>query len=429
MKRLVAVVVLAALPPGPWAAPADAGSGPDREVEIGRRPLDLVRQMAEGPLKAALEGCPAAELRPTQLSIAHRGAPLLYPEHTRESYEAAARMGAGILECDVTFTRDLELVCRHSQCDLHTTTNILETPLAARCAEPFAPARLGADGVVQTPASARCCTSDLTLEEFKSLEGRRDRWNPGAQTVEEYLSPVPGGGPPLEEPEFVAPPDGGTLMTHAESIALFQGLGVQMTPELKAPAVPMPFRGLTREAYAQKLVDEYKTAGVPVDRVWAQSFNLADVLYWIDHEPGFGKQAVYLEGRQRVPGFDPSDPSTWDPGMEDLAARGVRIIAPPIWMLLNREEGRMVPSTYARRARAAGLDIIAWSLERVGPSSTGEGWGYELVGDLIHDDGDVFVVLDALVREVGVIGVFSDWPATVTYYANCMERGVASGRR
>jgi glycerophosphoryl diester phosphodiesterase len=25
-----------------------------------------------------------------------------------------------------------------------------------------------------------------------------------------------------------------------------------------------------------------------------------------------------------------------------------------------------------------------------------------------------------LVQDVGVVGVFSDWPATVTYYANCM---------
>jgi len=48
-------------------------------------------------------------------------------------------MGAGILECDVTFTKDLELVCRHSQCDLHTTTNILTTPLAAKCSVPFSP--------------------------------------------------------------------------------------------------------------------------------------------------------------------------------------------------------------------------------------------------------------------------------------------------
>ena len=35
-------------------------------------------------------------------------------------------MGAGIVECDVTFTKDKQLVCRHAQNDLHTTTNILE---------------------------------------------------------------------------------------------------------------------------------------------------------------------------------------------------------------------------------------------------------------------------------------------------------------
>lgn len=29
-------------------------------------------------------------------------------------------------------------------------------------------------------------------------------------------------------------------------------------------------------------------------------------------------------------------------------------------------------------------------------------------------------MLDVLAREVGVIGVFTDWPATVTHYANCI---------
>jgi glycerophosphoryl diester phosphodiesterase len=31
--------------------------------------------------------------------------------------------------------------------------------------------------------------------------------------------------------------------------------------------------------------------------------------------------------------------------------------------------------------------------------------------------------LDVLARGVGVRGVFSDWPATTTYYANCMMDG------
>jgi hypothetical protein len=55
--------------------------------------------------------------------------------------EAAATMGAGICECDVTVTKDRERVCRHSQCDLATTTNILTIPeFAAKCSKPFTPA-------------------------------------------------------------------------------------------------------------------------------------------------------------------------------------------------------------------------------------------------------------------------------------------------
>ena len=66
--------------------------------------------------------CGTGPFRKTSFSIGHHGAPLQFPENTVESYRAVARMGAGILECDVTFTRDKERVCRHSQCDLHTTS-------------------------------------------------------------------------------------------------------------------------------------------------------------------------------------------------------------------------------------------------------------------------------------------------------------------
>jgi hypothetical protein len=53
-------------------------------------------------------------------------------------------------------------------------------------------------------------------------------------------------------------------------------------------------------------------------------------------------------------------------------------------------------------------------------------WDMSLVGDLIDDDGDVFPVLDALVREVGV---FTDWPATVTWYAHRVDRRSRSDHR
>ena len=91
-----------------------------------------------------------------------------------------------------------------------------------------------------------------------------------------------------------------------------------------------------------------------------------------------------------------------------------------------------MPSAYAKAARAAGLDIIAWSIERSGSLSAGGGYYYQSVNGLnqsskkpeagvIDNDGDVFTVLDVLARDVGAIGVFSDWPGTVTYYANCMK--------
>ena len=40
-----------------------------------------------------------------------------YPEHTLESYKAAALQGAGIIECDVTFTKDKELICKYTWID------------------------------------------------------------------------------------------------------------------------------------------------------------------------------------------------------------------------------------------------------------------------------------------------------------------------
>ena len=112
-----------------------------REPQIGPRPFYLVDKMKDGPLKQQLSQC-TGPFRKTDFSIGHRGAALEFPEHTRRSYLAAARMGAGIIECDVTFTKDRELVCRHSQCDLHTTTNILTVPeLAAKCSQGVQPGR------------------------------------------------------------------------------------------------------------------------------------------------------------------------------------------------------------------------------------------------------------------------------------------------
>ena len=396
------------------AAPLAAQQPPPTPaVQLGPRPFFLVDDMDPGPLKDKLQSCAAGPFHKTDYSISHRGAPLQFPEHTRESYVAAAEQGAGIVECDVAFTKDRQLVCRHSQCDLHTTTNILATPLAANCTQAFTPF----DPASKTPASARCCTSDITLAEFKTLCGKMDAFDSAAKSPQDYLS----SGAPWPTELYAAC---GTLVTHAESLALFQDLGVKFTSELKAPAVPMPYQGdYTQQAYAQQVVSEYKAAGIDPRNVWLQSFRLDDVLYWIANEPDFGKQAVFLDDRVN----DPDGYAAAVAGMQSLAAQGVRIIAPPLWVLLEVDaDGKIVPSEYAVAAKAAGLDIIAWSLERSGPLAEGGGSYYRSLNgstgrpSVINNDGDVMTVLDALAKQVGVLGVFSDWPATVTYYANCM---------
>src|SRR5262249_55528067 len=107
-------------------------------VQLGPRPFFLIHDMDEGRLKRQLQSCSNQQPHTTDFTIGHRGGGTLqFPEETAEDYEAGIRMGAGIVECDVTFTKDLELVCRHAQNDLHTTTNILLTPLASKCTQPF----------------------------------------------------------------------------------------------------------------------------------------------------------------------------------------------------------------------------------------------------------------------------------------------------
>ena len=312
-----------------------------------------------------------------------------YPEHSREGYIAAAEQGAGVIECDVTFTKDLELVCRHSQCDLATTTNILQTPLAAKCSSPFRPA-----SEIQ-PASATCCTSDITLAEFKTLCARPDRSNPSAQTLQEFLLP-------LKSPVVANPLACGTVMTHAESVELIDELGKNFTPELKRPQVPMPFApGFTQAAYADKLIAEYKAAGIDPSRVYPQSFNARDIWHWMQSHPEFAEQAVWLDPRGRSKNFSSSQAD-----FETLRDRGLRIIAPPLPMLLTLDDdGKIVPSAYAQQAKAAGLEIITWTFEAGDPTAAAN-WMYAPIHSAMTSPSETLQVLHVLATDVGVRGIF-----------------------
>jgi glycerophosphoryl diester phosphodiesterase len=405
MVRTTSCATLAAALACVTAAPAQPV---DTRVELGSRPALLVADLAEGELKSRLEACLDEPPRRTAFSIGHRGAGLVFPEHTLEAYEAAYRMGAGTLECDVTFTKDLALVCRHAQNDLATTTDILLTPLASTCVKPFQPARLAANGAVRRAARAECRTSEITLAEFKTLRGKIDAFDPAAQTVQEFVAPRRAARADLGEGFQY-----GTLLTHAESIALFARLGVRMTPELKEASARLPFEGVTRDELAQKLIDEYRAAGVPPSEVFPQSFHRRDVEYWIAHEPEYGERAVLVANAI----FPPRSRR-----LRSYKAAGINVWAPAMAALLDLDdEGRIVPSRAARAARAAGLELVTWTLERSGNlAAPNNGFYYRTIDEGITREGDVMRVVDVLARDVGVRGIFSDWPATVSFYAGCM---------
>jgi glycerophosphoryl diester phosphodiesterase len=374
---------------------------------FGPRPADLVRQMDPGPLRDKLASCLGQPLRRSAFSMGHRGAPMMYPEHSVEGNRAAARMGAGSLDCDVVFTKDHELICRHAQDDLHMTTNMLATPLSAKCSGRRA------------DEPTQCSASDITLAEFKTLRARMLGSFGKITRLSDFL----------EKPDrwdtYRASVDGGTVMSHADFIVLTKELGLTFTPELKAPTVPMPHNGFTADQYVQKLVNEYKAAGVAGRDVRIQTFDLEAVRYLNAHEPTFGAGAIYLDGRvigalQDGPKLLPERPDTFHPSMQALADEGLRAIAPPIWALVMLDGDKIVPTPYAKAAKAAGLEIFTWTLERTYPMGLGSGWYFHTVIDGTWSEGDYFEVLDVLAKDVGISGIFSDWPATSTFYANCM---------
>jgi glycerophosphoryl diester phosphodiesterase len=57
----------------------------------------------------------------------------------------------------------------------------------------------------------------------------------------------------------------------------------------------------------------------------------------------------------------------------------------------------------------------------------GGGFYYSSINAAIADDGAVMEILHALATQAGVLGVFSDWPGTVTYYASCLSKRPTAG--
>jgi glycerophosphoryl diester phosphodiesterase len=157
-----------------------------------------------------------------------------------------------------------------------------------------------------------------------------------------------------------------------------------------------------------------------------------DILFWIRHS-AYGGQAVFLVDYDDVANnillFNTQGTKLVNRNdqlafFRELRAAGVRIVAPAMPALLAVANGRVVPSQLANDLKAMGFDIITWTFERAdlrrGAAQAGFYFDFDPTGAVIKKDSDMYKALDVLAKGVGILGIFSDWPATVTYYANCM---------
>jgi len=167
----------------------------------------------------------------------------------------------------VTFPKDCEFISRHaqSQCDLHTTTDIVLRPeINANCAVP-----------IETGISPKCCTSNPLLKKSNHSTGK---WTPAEASMSRLL----------KNTRMAARLIGvrcTTIPTHKESIQLLSSLTKEHSLENSRPRICYYAvrKYLHSGGYIQKIIHEYVELGVDPKDVWRQSFNSDDAICWVNN--------------------------------------------------------------------------------------------------------------------------------------------------
>lgn len=202
---------------------------------------------------------------------------------------------------------------------------------------------------------------------------------------------------------------------------LIRSLGGRFTPEIKAPDVDMPFGNFSQRDFVMKVISEYEEYHIPSNHVWLQSATLKDIEYVVS-ETEYGEQAVVLDFEDDRFGVRADDEAFLD----KVKSTGAKYVAPPMFKLVAPEDGMIVASEFAALIKERELHIITWTLGRTeGPLEKSESTDYywqTLQGQGLNlTAGSRFELLDVLYKEVGIEGIFDDWPAVTTFYANCMD--------
>ncbi|MCS6775655.1 MAG: glycerophosphodiester phosphodiesterase [Chloroherpetonaceae bacterium] len=338
-------------------------------------------------LAALLPAHAGAPEAPTPIVIAHRGASGLRPEHTLAAYELAIAQGADYLEPDLVMTRDGVLIARHEN-EISTTTDVASRP-------EFAARRT--TKTIDGKKVTGWFTEDFTLAELKTLR------------VRERL-------PQLRRDS--ATYDGQfTIPTLEEILQLLRrrqketGRVTGLYPETKHPSY---FRqiGLPMEEKLAALLHRYGYRGRNAP-VFIQSFEVANLkrLRQITDLP----LVQLLDERGQPYDFQVAgDSRTYadlatPQGLAQIAtyAQG---IGPAKGLILPRDPtGRWkAPTTLVTDAHAAGLKVHPWTFR----------------------DEKMFLPADcpdavAEIRrflQLGVDGVFTDFPATAVRARNSLQK-------
>lgn len=377
------------------------------KVSIGPRPYFLINEMDNSnlELKNTLQKCALniKSFRPSDFVLGHRGASLQFPEHTDRGHDAATRMGAGVVECDINLTKDRQLICRHERCDLHLTTNVLTiSHLASKCTQPFRPS------IGNLPATAKCCTTDFTLSEIQNeMCGKMSSSNKHAKTPQQYISHTPSFQTDLYSHDCPH------IQSHKNFIQVVNANGASFSPELKMLDYKFS-RTYTRQMFLQQVLDDYNRTDP--SRVYFQGFEWDDLKYIAQKTP-FNFNTFALDKNWLALTYTKLQLQKY---FKPLVDHGVTAIAPAISMLLEVDKNNnLVPTLYAKVAKELGLDIVTWTLERSDALSKGGGWYYSTLSKVLKTDSDVLKVLDVLYQDVGIMAVWTDWPSVATFYANC----------
>ena len=372
--------------------------------------------LALAPLAEAKKAPPIDEINP--LVIGHRGAPGYRPDHTLEGYALAIAQGADYIEPDLVATKDGHLIARHEP-NITGTTNVASHD---EFADRFTTKNV--DGVDEPGWFA----SDFTLAEIKTLRAVQ-----------------PLGGPPDFRPtmfdNLYEIPTFEEVLALAGSAGEERGRSVGVYPETKHPTyhanLGLPLEGplvaalqdagldhagapvfiqsfeqgnlkrlnrMTRVRIVQLVdandidADGNTTYAAPFDRPydWTASGKkklLARTFNYFTTDDGLKDVAKYADG------IGPWKVYIQSSALRDIDGDGTIGDENDDGAINGADRKVLPPTTLVDRAHAAGLQIHTWTF-RNEPRR------------LAYDDGDD--PLNEYMRyfQIGVDGVFSDFPDT-----------------